>query len=56
MLLDSIYVSLLSEKFKTGKKNFVKGLFIGMISNIIGTITKSGHSSVIYVFKKSDEI
>ena len=55
MLLDSFYVSLLSEKFKTGKKNFVKGLLIGMISNIIGTITKSGHSSVIYVFKKSDK-
>ena len=55
MLLDSFYVSLLSEKFKTGKKNFVKGLLIGIISNIIGTITKSGHSSVIYVFKKSDK-
>ena len=56
MLLDSFYISLLSEEFKTGKKNFIKGILVGMISNIIGAITKNGHSSVIYIFKKSNEI
>ena len=52
MIFDSFYVSLLSEEFKTGKKNFIKGFVIGLVSNLIGVISKRGHSSVIYVFKK----
>jgi ubiquinone/menaquinone biosynthesis C-methylase UbiE len=52
MLFDSFYVSLLSEEFKTGKKKFINGFFIGIISNIIGLFTKRGCSSTIYVFEK----
>ena len=52
MLFDSFYVSLLSEEFKTGKKKFINGFIIGIISNIIGLITKTGCSSTIYVFEK----
>ena len=52
MLFDSFYVSLLSEEFKTGKKKFITGFFIGIISNIIGLFTKRGCSSTIYVFEK----
>ena len=52
MLFDSFYVSLLSEEFKTGKKKFISGFFIGIISNIIGLFTKRGCSSTIYVFEK----
>ena len=52
MLFDSFYVSILSEEFKTGNKKFVKGFIIGLISNIIGTLTKRGCSSIIYVFEK----
>ena len=52
MLFDSFYVSLLSEEFKTGKKKFINGFFIGIISNIIGLFTKRGCSSAIYVFEK----
>tara|TARA_X000000368_G_scaffold417540_1_gene414226 strand:+ start:1612 stop:2499 length:888 start_codon:yes stop_codon:yes gene_type:complete len=52
MLFDSFYVSLLSEEFKTGKKNFIRGCIIGLISNIIGLFTKRGCSSTIYVFEK----
>jgi 2-polyprenyl-3-methyl-5-hydroxy-6-metoxy-1,4-benzoquinol methylase len=52
MKFDSFYVSLLSEEFKTGKKNFITGFIIGFISNLAGIFTKSGHSSSIYVFKK----
>ena len=52
MLLDSYYVSLLSEEFKFGKKNFLKSFFIGTISNIIGLFTKRGCSSTIYIFEK----
>ena len=53
MLFDSFYVSILSEEFKTGKKNFVKGIIIGLISNVIGILTKRGCSSTIYVFEKN---
>ena len=53
MIFDSYYVSLLSEEFKSGRKNFVKGFVIGLISNIFGIITKRGHSSTIYVFEKA---
>ena len=52
MLFDSFYVSLLSEEFKTGKKKFVNGFIIGLISNVIGIFTKRGCSSIIYVFEK----
>lgn len=54
MLFDSFYVALLSEEFKTGKKKFIKGFVIGLISNIIGTISKKGCSSTIYVFEKKN--
>lgn len=54
MLFDSFYVALLSEEFKTGKKKFIKGFIIGLISNIIGLITKRGCSSTIYVFEKKN--
>ncbi|WPR72238.1 class I SAM-dependent methyltransferase [Flavobacterium sp. NG2] len=52
MKFDSFYVSLLSEKYKTGKMNFVKAFFIGLQSNL-----KAKHnleySSHIYVLKNS---
>ena len=54
MQFDSFYVSLLSEEFKTGKKNFITGFIIGLMSNIIGIFTKRGHSSIIYVFEKRE--
>ena len=54
MIFDSFYVSLLSEEFKIGKKNFIKGFAIGLISNLIGVISKRGHSSTIYVFEKEN--
>lgn len=52
MIFDSYYVSLLSEEFMTGSKNYVKGFIIGLISNLFGVLTKKGHSSMIYVFEK----
>lgn len=50
MLFDSFYVSLLSEKYKTGKMNFLKGFFIGFLSNLVGII-KNEFSSHIYIIK-----
>tara|TARA_Y100000588_G_C14105270_1_gene860621 strand:- start:162 stop:1049 length:888 start_codon:yes stop_codon:yes gene_type:complete len=54
MLFDSFYVSLLSEEFKTGKKNFITGFIIGLVSNIVGIFSKKGCSSTIYVFEKEE--
>ena len=54
MIFDSYYVSILSEEFKFGKKNLIRGLIIGFISNLVGICTKRGHSSTIYVFKKEE--
>jgi 2-polyprenyl-3-methyl-5-hydroxy-6-metoxy-1,4-benzoquinol methylase len=52
MVFDSYYVSLLSEEFMTGNKNFIKGFIIGLVSNLFGLLTKKGHSSIIYIFEK----
>ncbi len=50
MVFDSFYVSLLSEKYKTGKMNFVTGFFIGLQSNIKAK-QNFEYSSHIYVIK-----
>ena len=52
MWFDSFYVCLLSEKYKTGKMNFVKGFFFGFISNCSG-IFKKEYSSHIYIIKNA---
>ena len=52
MWFDSFYVCLLSEKYKFGKMNFVKGFFFGFISNCSG-IFKKEFSSHIYVIKNT---
>lgn len=52
MVFDSFYVSLLSEKYKTGKMNFVTGFFIGLQSNIKAKRNLE-YSSHIYVIKNN---
>lgn len=52
MKFDSFYVSLLSEKYKTGKMNFVKAFFIGLQSNLKAKRNLE-YSSHIYVLKNS---
>lgn len=52
MWFDSFYVSLLSEKYKNGKGNFLKAFYIGLISNIKAITTKE-HSSLIYLLKNA---
>ncbi len=52
MWFDSFYVSLLSEKYKTGKMNFFKGFVIGFYSNCIGLFKKE-YSSHIYIIKNT---
>lgn len=50
MLFDAFYVSLLSEKYKSGKMNPVKAFFVGVKSNWKGWKT-SEFSSHIYIIK-----
>ena len=50
MKFDSFYVSLLSEKYKNGKMNFLNAFWIGWKSNRYGK-RKSEYSSHIYVIK-----
>ncbi|SNR40922.1 Methyltransferase domain-containing protein [Lutibacter agarilyticus] len=50
MKFDSFYVSLLSEKYKTGKSNFIKAFFIGFVSNLKALSSKE-YSSLIYILK-----
>lgn len=50
MKFDSFYVSLLSEKYKTGKMNFIRAFFVGLKSNHSGKQSKE-YSSHIYIIK-----
>jgi len=52
MKFDSFYVSLLSEKYKTGKMNFIKAFFLGWKSNWKGN-QNFEYSSHIYVLKNA---
>lgn len=48
MVFDSFYVALLSEKYKSGKMNFIKGFLIGLQSNLKAK-RNFEYSSHIYV-------
>lgn len=50
MKFDAFYVSLLSEQYKTGKKNFIKAIINGIKSNRAAKRTGE-YSSLIYVLK-----
>ncbi|WP_369048279.1 class I SAM-dependent methyltransferase [Tenacibaculum sp. UWU-22] len=52
MKFDAYYVSLLSEKYKTGKMNIIKGFWIGFFSNLKANHSKE-FSSHIYILKNS---
>lgn len=53
LIFDSFYVSLLSEKYKTGKSNLLAGFKTGLVSNL--KAQRSGqYSSLIYIIKKGE--
>lgn len=52
MPLDAYYVSLLSEKYKTGASNFLKAFSIGLKSNQEAKRNAKNYSSLIYVVSK----
>lgn len=50
MKFDSFYVSLLSEKYKTGKMRWIPGMWTGLLSNLKAN-ENNGTSSLIFVVK-----
>lgn len=52
MWFDSFYVSMLSEKYKHGKDNFISAVWVGLLSNIKAVFNRKKCSSVIYIVKK----
>jgi 2-polyprenyl-3-methyl-5-hydroxy-6-metoxy-1,4-benzoquinol methylase len=55
LIFDAFYVSLLSEKYKSGKQNFIRAFLIGMRSNMAAWRTKE-YSSLIYILKRSQNL
>jgi len=51
MIFDAFYVSLLSERYKSGKQNFVKAFWSGLKSNMLAYKSKE-YSSLIYIIKR----
>ncbi len=51
MYFDAFYVSLLSEKYKNGKLQFIKALVEGLRSNLSAIFKDQGFSSQIYIFR-----
>ena len=51
MYFDAIYVSMLSEQYKQSKLWFIKGLVVGVWSNLV-SVFKNNASSYVYLFKK----
>lgn len=52
MYFDAFYVSMLSEKYKQSKLQFLKGLTFGLISNFSAIFNQGNYSSIIYVLKQ----
>lgn len=52
MIFDSFYVSMLSEKIRTGKSNIIRALWNGFRSNISAIKTGERYSSQIYLIRK----
>ncbi len=53
MCLDSVYVSILSEKYKGTRMYYLFGFFIGVLSNLLAMFSKE-YSSNIFIFEKTN--
>jgi len=54
MTFDSYYVSMLSEKYKTGKTNYLKVIFNGFRSNFSAKLNSGDYSSQIFRVRKQN--
>ncbi|HEX8460826.1 MAG TPA: class I SAM-dependent methyltransferase [Segetibacter sp.] len=55
MWFDSFYVSMLSEKYKSGTNNYGSAFFTGLISNLKAIRDTKKCSSVIYIIRKKPQ-
>jgi tRNA(Met) C34 N-acetyltransferase TmcA len=53
MKLDAYYISLLSEKYKNGKQNFLSAFVNGWKSNSAASSGKGSYSSLIYIHRRN---
>ncbi len=53
MKFDAFYISLLSEKYKTGKSNYISAFFNGLRSNL-NAKKENNYSSLTFIFKKKN--
>ena len=53
MKYDAYYINMLSEKYKTGKRNLLKAFWNGYRSNRWARKNKNNYSSLIFIFKNS---
>ncbi len=51
MWFDSYYISLLSERYKNGKGNFLRAMGVGLLANVVAFINPKKCSSLIYIIK-----
>ena len=51
MRYDAFYVSMLSNEYISGKKQYFKGFLIGLVSNVLAYLKIYEFSSTIYIFK-----
>lgn len=52
MWFDSFYVSMLSEKYKSGRNNLLRAVWVGLLSNIKSFFDTKKCSSLIYIIRK----
>jgi len=52
MWFDSIYVSMLSWSYKTGRNNFIRASWVGLLSNVHALFNRQRCSSLIYIARK----
>ena len=52
MKFDSYYVSLLSEKYRFGKENYINSIITGYKSNRYANLNNNNYSSLIYIVSK----
>jgi len=54
MIFDAFYISMLSEKYKTGKSNMIKAFINGFRSNLSAMMNQNNYSSIIYILKANN--
>ena len=52
LVFDSFYISMVSEKYKSGSSKLINSLLIGLRSNLSAYFGTKDYSSLIFVIKK----